>query len=87
LESNRIRMDRSRPPGGVGTTESKTVYDHLLAEGVDVPPEAMNEILEEMYDEGLIRGPRYLDREGRRLHGARDIIEPEWRLYEPGAPQ
>jgi hypothetical protein len=63
------------------------VYDYLVAEGIDFPPEAMNEILEEMYDEGLIRGPRYLDSEGRRLHGARDIIEPEWRRYEPRAPQ
>jgi hypothetical protein len=33
--------DRNRPPGGVGTTDSGTIYTRLLAEGVDVPPGAM----------------------------------------------
>ena len=32
--------DRNRPPGGVGTTDSATIYTRLLAEGVDEPPGA-----------------------------------------------
>jgi hypothetical protein len=27
------KWDRRRPPGGVGTTDSKTVYDRLVAKG------------------------------------------------------
>jgi len=72
--------DRNRPPGGVGTTDSATIYTRLLAEGVDVPPGAMARILEELWAEGQITGPQSVDREGRQLHGARAIIEPEWRL-------
>jgi hypothetical protein len=72
--------DRNRPPGGVGTTDSATIYTRLLAEGVDVPPGAMARILEDLSAEGQITGPQAIDREGRQLHGARAIIEPEWRL-------
>src|SRR5215216_1696408 len=72
--------DRNRPPGGVGTTDSATIYTRLLAEGVDVPPGAMARILEELWAEGQITGPQSVDREGRQLHGGRAIIEPEWRL-------
>jgi hypothetical protein len=38
--------DRNRPPGGVGTTDSATIYTRLLAEGMDVPPGAMARILD-----------------------------------------
>jgi len=72
--------DRNCPPGGVGTTDSATIYTSLLAEGMDVPPGAMARILEELYAEDQITGPQAVDREGRQLHGARAIIEPEWRL-------
>jgi len=72
--------DRNRPPGGVGTTDSATIYTRLLAEGMDVPPGAMDRILEDLAVEGQITGPQTLDREDRQLHGARAIIEPEWRL-------
>jgi hypothetical protein len=72
--------DRNRPPGGVGTTDSATIYTRLLAEGVDVPPGAMAQILEDLSAEGQIRGPQAFDTEGRQLHGAWAIIEPEWRL-------
>ena len=72
--------DRNRPPGGVGTTDSATIYTRLLAEGVDVPPGAMARILEDLSAEGQITGPQVFDREGRQLHGARAIIEPECRL-------
>jgi hypothetical protein len=72
--------DRNRPPGGVGTTDSATIYTRLLAEGVDVPPGAMDRILEELSAEGQITGAHVFDREGRQIHGARAIIEPEWRL-------
>jgi hypothetical protein len=44
--------DRNRPPGGVGTTDSVTIYTRLLAEGVDVPPGAMARILEDLSAEG-----------------------------------
>ena len=73
--------DRNRPPGGVGTTDSATIYTRLLAEGVDVPPGALARILEDLSAEGKItREPEAFDREGRQLHGARAIIEPERRL-------
>jgi hypothetical protein len=72
--------DRNRPPGGVDTTDSATIYTRLLSEGMDVPPGAMTRILEDLYAEGQITGPQPVDREGRQLHGARVIIEPEWRL-------
>ena len=72
--------DRNRPPGGVGTTDSATIYTRLLAEGMDVPPGAMARILEDLYAEGQITGPQPADSEGRQLHGARAIIEPERRL-------
>jgi hypothetical protein len=73
--------DRNRPPGGVDTTDSATIYTRLLREGVDVPPGAMARILEDLSAEGQITtGPEAFDREGRQLHGARAIIEPEWRL-------
>jgi len=69
--------DRNRPPGGIGTTDSATIYTRLLAEGVDVPPGAMARILEDLSAEGQITGPQSVDREGRQLHGARAIIGPE----------
>jgi len=72
--------DRNRPPGGVGTTDSATIYTRLLAEGMDVPPGAMARILEDLSAEGQITGPQTFDTEGRQLHGGRAIIEPEWRL-------
>jgi hypothetical protein len=72
--------DRNRPPGGLGTTDSATIYTRLLAEGVDVTPGAMARILEDLSAEGQITGPQSFDTEGRQLHGARPIIEPEWRL-------
>jgi hypothetical protein len=72
--------DRNRPPGGVGTTDSATIYTRLLGEGVDVPPGAMARILEDLSAEGQITGAQGFDGEGRQLHGARAIIEPEWRV-------
>ena len=68
--------DKARPPGSIGTTDSKAVYDRLVAEGIDVPPGAMNEILEDLHDRDLIRGPGYHDLEDIPIHGARVIIEP-----------
>jgi len=61
---------RTRPPDGVGTTESKVVYDRLVAEGVDVPRGAMAQILEALWNEGFI--------EGMPTHEGRQIIEPKW---------
>ena len=68
--------DRTRPDGGAGATDSKTVYDRLVGKGVEVPPGAMDEILEDFHNSGLIVGPGYHDEEGIRQHGARAIIEP-----------
>lgn len=68
--------DNTRPPGGVGTTDSETVYNRLVSEGVEVPTGAMNEILQDFHARGLIRGPGYHDRQGIQVHGARAIIEP-----------
>jgi hypothetical protein len=72
--------DRNRPPGGVGTTDSATIYTRLLAEGRDVPPGAMARILDDLSADGQITGPQAIDREDKQLHGGRAIIEPEWRL-------
>ena len=72
--------NRNRPPGGVGTTDSGTIYTRLVAEGVDVPPGVLARILEELSAEGQITGPQAFDGEGRQLHGARAIIEPAWRV-------
>ena len=72
--------DGTRPEGGVGTTDSKDVYDRLLAEGIQVPPGAMNDILADFHSRGLITGRGYTDREGMTIHGARAIIEPGWRV-------
>jgi hypothetical protein len=72
--------DRNCPPGGVGTTDSATIYTRLLAEGMDVPPGAMARILEDLSAEGQITGAQAFDGEDKQLHGARAIIEPEWRL-------
>jgi hypothetical protein len=72
--------DRIRRTGGVGTTDSATVYTRLLAEGMDVPPGAMARILEELSAEGQITGAQAFDGEDKQLHGGRAIIEPEWRL-------
>jgi hypothetical protein len=71
--------DSMRPEGGVGTTHSRNVYERLRTEGVEVPPGAMNDILADLHNKGLIRGAGFHDREGIREHGARAIIEPEWR--------
>jgi hypothetical protein len=73
--------DRTRPPnGGVGETLSKSIYDRLIAEWADVPPGAMDEILQNLHDRPLIIGSLFLDRESIRMHGARVIIEPERRF-------
>src|SRR5215217_4599005 len=72
--------DRNRTPGGVGTTDSATIYTRLLAEGVNVSPGAMAQMLEDLSAEGLITGAQAIDREDKQLHGGRAIIEPEWRL-------
>ena len=47
---------RTRSPGGVGNTESKVVYDKLVAAGVDVPRRAMAQVLEALWNEGFNRG-------------------------------
>jgi hypothetical protein len=72
--------DRNRPPGGIGTTDSATIYTRLLGEGVDVPPGAMAQILEDLSAEGQITGAQAFDTEDKQLPGARAIIEPERRL-------
>ena len=70
---------RTRPPGGVGTTESEIVYDRLTAEGVDVPRRAMAGILESLWYEGFIERTPHRGRSGIPTHrAARPIIEPKW---------
>jgi len=70
---------RTRPPGGVGTTESKIIYDKLVAEGVDVPRRAVAQVLEALWNEGFIEGALYRDKNDVPTHRAsRPIIEPRW---------
>jgi hypothetical protein len=52
--------DRTRPPGGgVGETLSKSIYDRLIAEWADVPPGAMDEILQNLHDRPLNYRPTF----------------------------
>jgi hypothetical protein len=78
MEAIRAEWDKTRPPGGVGTVNSKDVYEHLIAEGVDVPRGAMESILEKLRDEGRISGTPYHDPTSIPIHGAWSIIEPGW---------
>jgi hypothetical protein len=61
------------PPGGVGTTDSATIYTRLLAEGVDVPPGAMARILEDLSAEGQITGPQAFDRADLAIKSATHV--------------
>ncbi len=70
---------RTRSPGGVGNTESKVVYDKLVAVGVDVPRRAMAQVLEALWNEGFIEGVLYRNESDIPTHRAsRPIIEPKW---------
>src|SRR5215212_5230275 len=70
---------RTRPPGGVGTTESEIVYDKLVVEGVDVPRRAMVQVLEALWNGGFIEGALYRNKSDMPTHRAsRPIIEPKW---------
>lgn len=70
---------RTRPPGGIGTTESKIVYDKLVAEGVDVPRRAMAQVLEALWNGGFIEGVLPRNKSDTPPHRAsRPLIEPEW---------
>ena len=78
METIQAEWDKTRLPGGVGTVDSKDVYERLIAEGVDVPQGAMKSILERLRDEGQISGAPYHDPAGIPIHGAWSIIEPGW---------
>ena len=78
MEAIRAEWDKTRPSGGVGTVDSKDVYEHLIAEGVDVPQGAMESILEKLRDEGRISGAPYHAPAGIPIHGAWSIVEPGW---------
>ncbi len=69
---------RTRPPGGVGTTDSEAVYDRLAAEGVDVPRRVVARVLEALWNEGFVEGMPYRDRSGKATREARPITEPKW---------
>ena len=78
MEAIRDEWYKTRISGGVGTVDSKDVYERLIAEGVDVPQGAMKSILEKLRDEGRISGAPYHDPAGIPIHGAWSIIEPGW---------
>jgi hypothetical protein len=78
METIRAEWDKTRPSGGVGTVDSKDVYEHLIADGVDVPQGAMESILEKLRDEGRISGAPYHAPAGIPIHGAWSIVEPGW---------
>lgn len=78
LEIIQEEWAKTRPLAVVGTTHSEDVYDRLLAERWTVPEWEMYEILEDLHDEGQIRGSSMTNREARRVHGARPIHEPLW---------
>ncbi len=83
IEVIKDEWDRTRPLGGVGRTDSQAVYSRLRAYRIDVSGWAMANILEDLWNEGWIKGTPnhegtpYYDREGRQVHGARPIIGPE----------
>ena len=78
MEAIRAEWEKTRPSGGVGTVDSKDVYERLIAEGVDVPQGAMESILEKLRDEGRISGAPYHAPADIPIHGAWSIVEPGW---------
>ncbi len=76
MEAIQLRWDETRPPGGVGTTDSKEIYEVLVSAGINVPRGAMADILQDLYNEGRISGRGYQDRAGIQVHGAWSIVEP-----------
>lgn len=49
---------------------SEEIYNKLIQRGVEVPELAMYEIFEKLHNEGLIKGPRYMNRDAAHKHGA-----------------
>ena len=50
--------------------KSKVIYERLVAEGWDVPDNALND----SWETEQIRGPRFLGRDGWRMHGNRRFM-------------
>ena len=79
MEAIRAEWDKTRRPSGVGTVDSKNVYERLVAEGVDVPRGAMEKVLEKLREERRISGAPYHAPMDVAVHGAWSIIEPGWK--------
>ena len=79
MEAIQAEWDKTRRPSGVGTVDSKDVYERLVAEGVDVPRGAMESVLEKLREERRISGAPYHAPMGIAVHGAWSIIEPAWK--------
>ena len=54
--------------------ESEEIYDKLIQAGVEVPDMAMCNVLDKLRKEGLIKGPRYHNRDAVHKHGAYAIM-------------
>jgi hypothetical protein len=77
------KWDRRRPPGGVGTTDSKTVYDRLVAKGGRRTTRRNGWDFAAPTRRGAYQRAPLYGRRGIQLHGGWTIVEPEWRRYEP----
>lgn len=53
---------------------SQVIYERLVAEGWDVPDYALDELWEHLRDTEQIRGPRFMGRDGWRMHGNRQFM-------------
>src|ERR1044072_7753470 len=50
--------------------DSEEIYKELIAKGIEVPENQMNEVLQSFKESAIIRGPGYLNSTAIKQHGA-----------------
>lgn len=76
FELERKIRDILRDDYGFGNQniESEEIYNKLIAAGVEVPEMAMCDIFDKLKKQELIRGPRYMNSDEVKKHGAYAIM-------------
>lgn len=54
--------------------ESEEIYNKLITAGEEVPEMAMCDVFDKLKKEGLIKGPRYMNSDAVKKHGAYAIM-------------
>jgi hypothetical protein len=54
--------------------DSEEIYDKLVAKGIDVPENAMADVIKSLKDRGLIRAQGRLNSDEAKKHGAYSIM-------------